>query len=95
MIYGSLLRGLQIHKIYPNMNADDLDISLDDLIVKISALKVHVCYEYGGRYVDHSKCFATDIVKELDALSKEIEDPVLESHIQHMEVQRAKLNGEN
>jgi hypothetical protein len=94
MIYGSLLRGLQIHQIYPNMDADDLDISLDDLIVKLSALKVHVCYEIGG-YTIHRKCFATNLVKELDAVQEEIEDPVLESHIRHMKVQRAKLNGEN
>jgi hypothetical protein len=75
------------------MDADDLDISLDDLIEGLASLKVHVYFKR-DRYTDHSKCFATDIVKELDTVRKEIEDPVLESHIQHMEVQRAKLNEE-
>lgn len=92
--YGSLLRGLQLHNIYPNMDADDLEISLDDLLEELASLKVHVYFKR-DRYTDHSKCFATDFVKELDTVRKEIEDPVLESHIQHMEVQRAKLNGEN
>jgi hypothetical protein len=50
---------------------------------------------YGRPYAEHSECFATDIKKELDAVRKEIEDHVLESHIRHMEVQRAKLKGEN
>jgi hypothetical protein len=76
------------------MDAVDLDISLDDLIVKLSALKVHVSYQY-GRYIDHSNCFATDLVKELDVVQNEIQDPVLESYIRHMEIQKAKLNGDN
>jgi hypothetical protein len=76
------------------MDPDDLDMSLDDLIVKLSALKMHVWCE-SGRYIDHSRCFATDIKNELESVRKEVEDPVLESHIRHMKVQRAKLNGEN
>ncbi len=76
------------------MDANDLDMSLDNLLEELASLKVHV-YSKRDRYTDHSKCFATDILKELVIVRKEIEDPVLESHIQHMEVQRAKLNGEN
>jgi hypothetical protein len=71
------------------MNPDDLDISLDDLIKILVALKVHVYSE------SHRYCFSNNIAKELDAVMKGIEDPVLGSHIQHMKVQRAALNGEN
>jgi hypothetical protein len=82
------------------MSADDLHISLNDLIVKLMDLKVHaypkVYHKSKGTLLkDHSKCFATNIREDVLAAWRGTENPVLESHIRHMKVQRAKLNGEN
>jgi hypothetical protein len=74
------------------MNVDDLRIPLEALAYKLSTLKVRVYHTHRSRYSqNHNKCFETDIREQVEAVLAGIADPVLESHIRHMEVQRAKL----
>lgn len=95
LIYGSLLHGLQFYGLGPNTEPDTYQLSLEDLAAEISALKVHVYPPSQSPYDrrNHSKCFTTNMKKEVETIMAGIEDPILESHIRHMEVQSAKLNG--
>jgi hypothetical protein len=82
--YGSLLRGLDIIKINPKMELNDLHLGLKYLAKKLSACEI---------YGNHIECFATDIKKEVTNILAGIGDPVLDSHRHHIAIQRAKLDG--
>ncbi|KAH8749071.1 hypothetical protein F5882DRAFT_470734 [Hyaloscypha sp. PMI_1271] len=94
IMYGSLLRGLEIAKVTPMMNAEEYHNSVETLSQGLSNLVIHVHPPYYGAYVaqDHSNCFTTDIKKEVEAVMAGIGDPILKHHIRHVEAQRSKLN---
>lgn len=95
--FGSLLRGLDLVKIDPNMNPESIYVPLKTLAERISGLEIHVhpkvqASSYPYTSFDHTKCYSSDIKKEVEAVMASIEDPVLESHYRHMAAQKAKLN---
>ena len=92
IVYGSLIQSLQIAKLDLAVAANVISTTVVGIAEKLSNLVVHVYYDNKGFGFSHNNCFTTDIKKEVDAIMTSIEDPLLESHIRHMAIQRAKLN---
>ncbi|KAE9371869.1 hypothetical protein N431DRAFT_410930 [Stipitochalara longipes BDJ] len=92
-IYGSLLRGLQLHQIDPNVDPDNLHISVNELGVKLNAIQIHV-HPNASSYssLSHTNCFTTNIKQEVDCIMASIEDSVLEPLVCRMAAQQARLN---
>ena len=74
------------------MDPASINMTLNTLAEKISGLEIHVHSRDVYFYSYHTRCFASDIKKEVAVVIANIEDPVLESHYRHMATQKAKLS---
>jgi len=92
IIYGSLLRGLDIHDLYPEMQPEDVRLSVTTLSEIVSKLKLYPYYSANGGV--HDDCSLSDFASEAASILSNIGSPVLESHIRHMKEQSKKLLGD-
>jgi hypothetical protein len=93
IIYGSLLRGLDIHGLHPDMKPEDVHLSVTALGEIISKLEIYPYYSAKGGV--HDDCSLSDFASATASVISNIGSPVLESHVRHMEEQSRKLRGES
>ncbi|KAE9364482.1 hypothetical protein N431DRAFT_447657 [Stipitochalara longipes BDJ] len=92
IIYGSLLRGLDIHDLHPDMKPEDVRLSITALAEIMSKLKMYPYYSANGGV--HDDCSLSEFASATASILSNIGSPVLESHVRHMKEQSKKLLGE-
>ena len=92
IIYGSILRGLDIHDLHPEMKPEDVLLSITALVEIVSKLKLYPYYSANGGV--HDDCSLSDFASDAASILSNIGSPVLESHVRHMKEQSKKLLGE-
>jgi hypothetical protein len=93
IIYGSLLRGLDIHGLHPDMKAEDVHQSITTLAEIISKLEIYPYYSAKGGI--HDDCSLSDFPSATASVLSNVGNPVMESHIRHMKEQSKKLAGDS
>jgi hypothetical protein len=92
IIYGSLLRGLDLHDLYPEIKPEDVHLSVTSLAEIISKLEIFPYYSAKGGV--HDDCSMSDFSSGTASVLSNIGSPVLESHLRHMAEQSKKLAGD-
>ncbi len=89
LIYGSLLRGFEQAGLWPRGEPLEVRYSVDVLADKIRALEVYTYPTEFGR--NHKGCFTTKLKDEVETALRRLDRPILDEHLRHIQVQRAKL----
>jgi len=93
IIYGSLLRGLDLHDLHPDMKPEEVRLSIVALAEIIGKLEIYPYYSAKGGV--HDDCSISDFASATGSILSNVGNPVLESHIRHMKEQSKKLLGES
>lgn len=93
IIYGSILRGLDLHDLHPFMMPEQVGLSITALAEVISKLEIYPYYSAKGGV--HDDCSLSDFASATASVLSNIGSPVLESHLRHMGEQSRKLAGES
>ncbi|KAH7355390.1 hypothetical protein BKA65DRAFT_549449 [Rhexocercosporidium sp. MPI-PUGE-AT-0058] len=93
--HGGLLRGLLGNDLWPRKNASDISMSSFELGYALKKMVIPCLSTFvrdTQTRLDHRKCFrAGRIDVDMTAVMKKVEILILDSHREHMRVQRAKL----
>jgi hypothetical protein len=93
IIYGSILRGLDLYNLHPEMKPGDVHLTVTALADIISNIEIFPYYSAKGGV--HDDCSESDFASATSSILSNIGNPVLESHLRHMEEQSRKLRGES
>jgi hypothetical protein len=75
------------------MEPEDVHLTLTALAGIITTLKIFPYYSASGGV--HDDCSTSDFASATSSILSNIGNPVLESHLRHMEEQSRKLRGES
>ncbi|CZR54653.1 uncharacterized protein PAC_04537 [Phialocephala subalpina] len=87
IIYGSLIRGLELVDLQSTRDLQDIKFSINQVSSKIKNLEIHSLNPF------HESCFERDFEVQVDSVLSNLGNPVLDSHRRHMEEQQRKLKG--
>jgi hypothetical protein len=87
IIYGSVVLGLLSWGLYPRPVCDDCSISIEQVTHQLKTVKIHAL---PGKYDNHYSC-PTDFCEKVDAVLQSPTDPILASHLAHMDAQNKRL----
>lgn len=88
MAYGAVGYALTIQGLWPQKDASEIQMSVDELVSKLSSMKIYIIDK------KHRKCLKTDIHEKMKSFLKDIESPVLNVHEQHLDTTLALLEGD-
>lgn len=87
---GSVVIGLQKHKLFPRPKPQDLDISVAELQRFLKDLQIHRLS--GKKALKHSDCCNEDLKSEVDEVLRSMKSPVLDEQLRHMAAQKKRLS---
>ena len=95
LVYGSLIRGLQIAGLWPRKKPEEIHISIDQLASTLDSLEIFVLPDIDSGYRhdyrtnhNHASCSVHNFKQQVHTALSGIPYPVLDSHYRHMEAQR-------
>jgi hypothetical protein len=91
IIFGSLLRGLGLHDLHPDMKPEDIHLSITEFAEIVKKMEIHPYYSAKGGV--HDDCSSSDFASAALSVLTSVGIPVLESHLRHMGEQARKLIG--
>lgn len=82
LTYGSLLLRLQSLQLWPRKSSTDINISINNLVEKLKAVKV-ISFPSRSRY-GHGRCGLGDYWESISSVTTSIPGPKLSSYPRHM-----------
>jgi hypothetical protein len=89
MIYGSLVRGLQVALLWPRKKPQDITRSVRELVSDLRLISIFKYplgeHDHNGHLTEpHENCAVANFNEEIQSVLKSIPSPVSESHRTHM-----------
>ncbi|KAL7269957.1 hypothetical protein RUND412_007345 [Rhizina undulata] len=93
LVYGSLIRGLQIAGFWPRKKPEETHVSIDQLASTLDGLEIFVMprihqYDYYEVGSEHNSCSVHNFKQQVSGALSDIQYPVVGLHYRHMEAQK-------
>lgn len=91
LVYGSLIRGLQIAGLWPRKKPEEIHVSINQLASTLESLEIFDLSDVGSYYANtnHISCSIRNFQGQVRTDLLGIPCPVLDSHYRHMDAQKA------